>query len=126
MLEDQGEMIEIVALTLFFNEKYFGAVKLAVVSFNNMLLHFEDEYKTFYTDKIAKFMMPLLNKMKKDIHKVFLEFEEQASEKALKGFIITKQEMKTEFLPRFRPLLEEKVIKPSFESINLKNLNNQY
>ena len=52
MLEDKGDLIEIEALTLFFNEKFFSAVKLAIVSFNNLLLHFEEEYREYYIDKI--------------------------------------------------------------------------
>jgi len=46
--------LEVIALTLFFNEKYFSAVKLAIVSFNNLLLHFEEEYRDYYNDWIEK------------------------------------------------------------------------
>ena len=50
LLEDTGDLLEIEAMTLFFNEKFFGSVKLAIVSFNNLLLHFEEEYRDFYVD----------------------------------------------------------------------------
>jgi len=54
LLEDKGDLLEVIALTLFFNEKYFSAVKLAIVSFNNLLLHFEEEYRDYYNDWIEK------------------------------------------------------------------------
>ena len=52
-------------MTLFFNEKFFGSVKLAIVSFNNLLLHFEEEYRDYYVDQIEDIMMPLFNNFKK-------------------------------------------------------------
>lgn len=115
-----------VALTLFFNEKFFGAVKLAVLSFNNLLLHFEDEYQDYYTEKIEHFLMPLLNQFKSDLMEVILKYEENLKADTLANFSLSKEELKTIFLPNFRKAFEEKVIAPSFESINLQNLKNQY
>lgn len=67
VIEDKGDLIEIEALTLFFNEKFFSAIKLAIVSFNNLLLHFEDEYREYYLDKIRDYFMPYLNKFKREL-----------------------------------------------------------
>lgn len=124
MLEEKGDLLEVAALTLFFNEKYFSAIKLAVVSFNNMLIHFEDEYKIFYTEKIEKFMMPLLNRLKRDLHKIMIKYEDDLTPDRLANFSITKNEIKHEFLPSFRKVFESNIILPSFEKINLENLRN--
>lgn len=83
VLEDKGDLIEIEALTLFFNEKFFSAVKLAIVSFNNLLLHFEDEYREFYLDKIRDYFMPYLNRFKRDLLHTIMEYREYLTEDIL-------------------------------------------
>lgn len=86
LLEDKGDLLEVVALTLFFNEKYFSAVKLAVVSFNNLLLHFEEEYREYYTDLIERALMPLFNHFKTELHTIFLQREPVLTLKRLDGY----------------------------------------
>ena len=83
MLEDKGDLIEIEALTLFFNEKFFSAVKLAIVSFNNLLLHFEEEYREYYIDKIKDYFMPYLNRFKKDLLHTIMDYKEHITESVL-------------------------------------------
>ena len=55
------------ALYLFFNQKFFSSVKIAVVSFNNLMLHFEEEHQDFYMDEITEMLMPLLNNFKNKV-----------------------------------------------------------
>lgn len=45
VLEEKNDMVEVAVLTLFYNEKFFSGIKLAILSLNNLLLHFEEEYK---------------------------------------------------------------------------------
>ena len=71
LLEDPGDPIEIEALTLFFNEKFFGSVKLAIISFNNLLINFEDEYKDYYLENPNPYsffrLVFLANRVRSDI-----------------------------------------------------------
>lgn len=105
-MEDKGELLEVAALTLFFNEKYFGAVKLAVVSFNNLLLHFEEEYREYYNDVLERAFMPLLNEFKVRIHAAFLKREADLNKKRLEFFEITQDELRFIILPKFRKLFD--------------------
>ncbi len=91
MLEDKGNLVDIEVLTLFYNEKYFSALKLAIVSFNNLLMHFEEEYRDFYINKIKDFMMPLMNQFKNNFIKVIMEFKDTMSKEKLKKFKFTMQ-----------------------------------
>lgn len=126
VIEDKGDLIEIEALTLFFNEKFFSAIKLAIVSFNNLLMHFEEEYRDFYIEKIQDMFMPLLNKFKQTLTNVFLEYKDKMEAKDLLKVKFKEQDMRFTFLPMFRKSLETKVIKPSFDSMNLKTVESQY
>ena len=64
MIEEDNQLVDIAALTLFYGEKFFSAVKLAVVSFNNLLVHFEEEFKEYYMGNIRNLMMPFFNEFK--------------------------------------------------------------
>lgn len=106
-MEDKGDLLEIVALTLFFNEKYFAAVKLAIVSFNNLLLHFEEEYRDYYNEIIEKILIPIFNKFKVDMHKIYIKYEDELTGTRLEDFEITEDELKLEFLPKFRNIFND-------------------
>lgn len=110
VLEDKGDLIEIEALTLFFNEKFFSAVKLAIVSFNNLLLHFEDEYREFYLDKIRDYFMPYLNRFKRDLLHTIMEYREHLTEDILDEYEIDEEKLRLAFLPTFRKSFENLVI----------------
>ena len=46
-------------------------------------MHFEEEYRDYYTDIIERAFMPLFNHFKTEIHATFLEQEELLSVKRL-------------------------------------------
>lgn len=110
VLEDKGDLIEIEALTLFFNEKFFSAIKLAIVSFNNLLLHFEDEYREFYLEKIRDYFMPYLNRFKKELLHTIMMYRDHLTETILDNYEINEEKLRLSFLPTFRKSFEELII----------------
>lgn len=126
LLKDNNELVDIAVLTLFFNEKFFNAVKLAIVSFNNLLFHFEEEFKGHYTAALKHSFMPLLNRFKYVLFEMIYARGEEVTEDRLKRFKLTDEVIQTTFLPRFRQALEHLVIKPSVDDVNLEVLREQY
>lgn len=106
-MEDKGDKLDLAALTLFFKEKYFASVRLAIVSFNNLLLHFEEEYREYYNDIIEKAFMPLFNEFKTKMHVIFMEFENSLTLKVLEGFELSVDDLKIRTLPLFRKKFDE-------------------
>ena len=49
---------------MFYCEKFFSGIKLAIVSFNNLVMHFEEDYREYYKEQLREVMMPLFNKFK--------------------------------------------------------------
>ena len=126
ILEEKDQMIEIEALTLFFGEKFFSAVKLAVVSFNNLLLHFEEEYRDYYTQKFRDMYYPLLNNFKLRLIETFYKNEDEFTPERLAKINMSEDDLRTIFLPRFRDAFERLVLTPTIEKISLASLKEQY
>ena len=125
-LKDNGDLIEISVLTLFYGEKLFNGVKLAVVSLNNLALHFEGEYKEYFEGRLRDIFMPLINLFKSEIVKSFYEYETDLTPDRLEQFDLSKEEMKEIFFPKFRPIFEERVVKNVIDKLNLFDLEKQY
>lgn len=71
--------------------------------------------------------MPLLNSFKRNLLEGILKYREiiESPKNTLKikeKFNYTIDEMKIQILPYFRQLLDKKIIKPTFDTINLQNL----
>lgn len=126
ILEDKGDLIEISVLTLFYGEKLFNGIKLAVVSLNNLALHFEGEYKEYFEDRIRDIFMPLINMFKSTMLKSFYEFEENLDPDRVAQFEISTEKFKEIFMPKFRPIFEERVMTHVIDKLNLYDLEQQY
>ena len=126
LLKENEDLVDIAVLTLFFNEKFFNAVKLAVVSFNNLLFHFEEEFKDHYKVALKHSFMPLLNKFKYSLFEMIYARGEEVTEARLKRFKLNDDVIRVNFLPRFRLALESLVIKPATDEVNLEVLRDQY
>lgn len=126
IIEEKDIQIETSALFFFYAEKYFGAVKLAIVSFNNLLLHFEEEYKEFYNNKLRDIFMPLLNRFKLKMIHIFYKYEDEFTQERLDAIDVTEDELRYKLLPNFRKDYEELILKPTLERVNLHALEEQY
>lgn len=125
-LQDNGDLIEISVLTLFYGEKLFNGIKLAVVSLNNLALHFEGEYKEYFQDRIRDIFMPLINLFKSTIVKSFYEYENDLNPDRIEQFDISVEKMKEIFMPKFRPIFEQRIISNVIDRLNLFDLQEQY
>ena len=125
-LQDNGDLIEISVLTLFYGEKLFNGIKLAVVSLNNLALHFEGEYKEYFENRLRDIFMPLINLYKSTMLKSFYEFEQDLTPDKIDQFEMTDEELKEIFMPKFRPIFEERIMKNVIDKLNLFDLEEQY
>lgn len=126
ILKETDQLIEIEALTLFFAEKFFHSVKLAIVSFNNLLIHFEEEYRDFYLQKLKDIYYPLLNNFKLQLIEVFYKYEEQFTPDRLAKVNMNTDDLRAIFLPKFRTDFEELILTPTISKMNLESLREQY
>ena len=125
-LQDNGDLIEISVLTLFYGEKLFNGIKLAVVSLNNLALHFEGEYKEYFEDRLRDIFMPLINLFKSTLVTSFYEYENDLNPNRIDEFDITVEKMKEIFMPKFRPIFEQRIMSNVIDKLNLFDLEEQY
>lgn len=128
ILEERNVKVDILALNLFYCEKFFSAIKLSIVSLNNLVMHFEEDYRDFYREEIREVMMPLFNQFKETLIHVLYgeEFREEATIKRVQSFALEKDELKTMFLPLFREEFEEVILHKVVDDMNVEILKEQY
>ena len=66
--------------------------------------------------------MPYLNRFKRDMLHTIMLYKEHITEEILDDFEIEENDLRTTFLPTFRISLEEQVIHPCIDTLNLNSL----
>lgn len=126
VLEEKNDRVDIAVLTLFYNEKFFSAIKLAIVSLNNLIVHYEDEYKDYYKNQLEEIMMPLINRFKSVVMGAFFSFGDKLKLRYVESWELTTDDIRIQYLPLFREKLESLILVPTTHDQNASELKNQY
>lgn len=128
ILEEHNVKVDILALNLFYCEKFFSAIKLAIVSLNNLVMHFEEDYRMYYREMIRDVMMPLFNAFKSNLIGTLYspEFKGQIDLKWIKEFVLDSNELSNRFLPTLRQKFDEVILSKLTNDLTIATLKDQY
>ena len=126
VLEDGPAPVDIAVLTLFYNEKFFSAIKLAIISLNNLIVHYEDEYKDYYKNQLEEIMMPFINHFKSVVMGAFFSFGDKLKLRYVESWQLSLDDIRIQYLPLFREKLEQLILLPTTHDQNASELKNQY